>query len=92
MHPFFGSEAGDNVLGIQPAWDDLRADKRGSLDVMQPGLGERLDQLDLVGRADRAGLDLEALTRAFLVNIDMFWKVGHGCLPYCLLRAVRGAD
>ena len=43
VHPFFGGEAGDDVLGIRPARDDLRADKRGRLDVMQPGLGERLD-------------------------------------------------
>ena len=38
---------------------------------MQPGLGERLDQLDLVGGADRAGFDLESLERTFFVDLHM---------------------
>jgi hypothetical protein len=88
VHPLLGDEAGDDGLGIRPAGNDLRADKRGSLDVMQPGLGERLDQLDLVGRADRAGFDLEALTRALLVNLDMF-REGRPSLPALSLRPSR---
>jgi len=46
--------------------------------MVQPGFGERLDQLDLVGGADRAGLDLEPLARAFLVDLHMFRQIGHG--------------
>jgi hypothetical protein len=38
---------------------------------MQPGLCEGLDQPDLVGGADWAGLDLETFARAFLVDVHM---------------------
>ena len=49
---------------------------------MQPGLGERLDQLDLVRGADRAGFDLEPFARAFLVDVHMFRQIGHGLVPH----------
>jgi hypothetical protein len=77
VHAFFWGEAGNDIFRIGPAGNDLRADERAGLDVMQPRLGERLDQLDLVGRADRAGFNLKALARAFLVDVDMFRKIAH---------------
>src|SRR5438270_9364062 len=52
-------------------------DQRGGLDVVQSGLGKRLDQPDFIGGTDRAGFDLKALARAFLVDVDMFREVGH---------------
>jgi len=51
--------------------------------MMQPGLGERLDQLDLVGGADRAGFDLEPFARAFLVDLHLCWQIGHRFVPLC---------
>lgn len=74
-------EAGNDVLGIGPARDDLRVDEGGGLDVVQPGLGKRLDQLDLVGGTDRARFDLKTLARAFLVNVDVLGRSVIGCLP-----------
>ena len=50
--------------------------------MMQPGLGERLDQLDLVRGADRTGLDLEPFARAFLVDVHTFWQIAHGLGSY----------
>ena len=44
----------------------------------EAGLGQRLDQADLVGGRDRPRLDLEALARAFLVDGDVFRQIGHG--------------
>ena len=39
---------------------------------------------DLVGGADRAGFDLKALARAFLVDFDVLRQVGHGAVsPRC---------
>jgi hypothetical protein len=49
--------------------------------MMQTGLGERLDQLDLVRRADRAGFDLEAFARALLVDVHMCRQIGHSFRP-----------
>ena len=44
---FLRNEPGDDIFGVPPARHDPRADERGGLDVVQPGLGERLDQLDV---------------------------------------------
>jgi hypothetical protein len=49
--------------------------------MMQTGLGERLDQLDLVRRADRAGFDLEAFARALLVDVEMSRQIGQSFRP-----------
>ena len=49
--------------------------------MVQPGFGERLDQLDLVRGADRAGLDLKPFARAFLVDVHMFRQIGHELVP-----------
>ena len=51
------------------------------LDMVQTGLGERLDQIDLVRRADRAGFDLEAVARAFLVDVHMCRQIGRSLRP-----------
>jgi hypothetical protein len=45
--------------------------------VVQSGLGKRLDQPDFVGGTYRAGFDLKALARAFLVDVNAFGEVGH---------------
>jgi hypothetical protein len=74
-------ETRDDVLGVRPTRHDARADERGGLDMVQPGLGERLDQFDLVRGADRAGLDLEALAWAFLMNVHMCRQIAHGLVP-----------
>src|SRR6516165_1770931 len=78
MDAFLWGEHGDDIFGVRPARHDARADKRGGLDMMQPGLGERLDQLDLVGGADRAGFDLKPFARAFLVDLHMCRQIAHG--------------
>jgi hypothetical protein len=83
VHAFLRGESGDDVFGIRPSRHDARTDERGSLDMMQPGLGERLDQLDLVGGADRAGFDLEPFARAFLVDLHLCWQIGHRFVPLC---------
>jgi len=78
---FLRGEPGDDVFGVRPARHDARADKRGGLDVVQPGLGERLDQLNLLRGADWAGFDLEPFTRAFLVDLHLCWQIGHDLIP-----------
>src|SRR6185312_12920576 len=77
VHALLRGEPGDDILGIGPARHDARADERRGLDVVQPGFGERLDQLDLVSGADRAGFDLKAFARTFLMDVHMLWQVGH---------------
>ena len=54
---------------------------------VQPGLGQRLDQADLVGGGDRPGLDLEALARAFLVDFDVLGRSVMGALRWRDLAA-----
>src|SRR4029077_9514308 len=81
VYAFLWGEPGDDVFGVRPARHDARADERGGLDMRQPGLGERLDQLDLVRGADRAGFDLEPFARAFLVDVHTCWQIGHGLVP-----------
>ena len=78
---FLRGEPGDDVFGGRPTRHDARADERGRPDMMQPVLDERLDQLDLVRRADGAGLDLEAFARAFLVDVHMGRQIGHSVRP-----------
>jgi hypothetical protein len=74
-------EPGDDILGIGPARHDPGADERRGLDVMQPGFRKRFDQLDLIRGADRAGFDLEAFTRALLVDLHLCRQIGHGLAP-----------
>jgi len=81
MDALLRRESGDDVFGIRPARHDARADERGSLDVVQPGLGERLDQPDLVGGADRARFDLEPFARTFLVDLHLCRQIAHGLVP-----------
>ena len=50
--------------------------------MVQSGLGKRLDQLDLVRGADRAGFDLEPFARALLVDLNVFRQIGQGLLPW----------
>jgi len=78
---FLRGEPGDDVFGVGPTRDDARADEGGGLDMVQSGFGERLDQLDLVGGADRAGLDLEPFPRAFLMDVHMCRQIGHDHVP-----------
>src|SRR5215469_10858608 len=78
MDAFLWGEASDDVFGTRPARYDTRADKRGRLDMMQPGLGKCLEQLDFVGGADRPGFDLKPFARAFLVNLHMCRQIAHG--------------
>src|SRR5439155_12341681 len=66
---------------VGPARHQARVDEGAHLDVLEAGLRQRLDQPDLVGRADRPGLDLETLARTFLVDINMCRQVGHFCFP-----------
>jgi hypothetical protein len=80
---FLRGKAGDDVFGVRPAWHDARADKRCSLDMVQAGLGKRLDQLDLVRAADRSRFDLEPLARALLVDLDMGRQIAHRFIPSC---------
>ena len=49
--------------------------------MVEPGFGERLDQLHLVRGADRAGFDLEPFARAFLVDVHLFRQIAHGLVP-----------
>src|SRR5436190_5720411 len=77
-----GLEAPDDGLGVRPARHQALIDERAYLDVLEPGLGQRLDQPDLVGCTYRPGLDLEALARPFLVDIGVCRQVGHFSLPF----------
>src|SRR6202048_2036354 len=81
MNGFLRGEPGDDVFGVRPARHETRADERGGLDLVQAGLGERLNQLDLVRGADRAGFDLEPFARAFLMDFNMCRQIGHGLVP-----------
>ena len=72
-----GLEAFHHGLGIGPARHQARIDERANLDVAKAGLGQGLDQPDLVGGSDRSGLDLEALARAFLMDVHAGRQVGH---------------
>jgi hypothetical protein len=49
--------------------------------MVQPGLGERLDQFNLVRGADRAGFDLEPFARTFLMDVHMLREIGHDLAP-----------
>ena len=82
MNAFLRRETRNDVFGVGPARHNARADKRGGLDVVQPSLGERLDQFDLIRGADRAGLDLETFARAFLMYVDVLRQVGHGVASF----------
>ena len=46
---------------------------------------------DLVGGRDRPGLDLEALARAFLMDVDMAREIGHGRPPLAGFGRESGA-
>jgi len=46
--------------------------------MSKAGLSQGLDDLDLVLGRNRAGLDLEALARTFLVDLDMLRQIAHG--------------
>src|SRR5436190_22629326 len=77
-----GLEAPDDGLGVRPARHQALIDERAHLDVLKAGLGQRLDQPDLVGYADRPGLDLEALAWPLLVDVSVRRQVGHFSLPF----------
>src|ERR1700722_6938965 len=84
MDARLGFEFGNHLVRVVPAGDDAWIDERAGLNVMQPGFGEPLDHANLVGRTDRAGLDLEALARPFFVDLNSLREVGHGsCLSSC---------
>src|SRR6516225_9981205 len=59
--------------------------------MAEPGLGERLDQLDLVRGADRTRFDLEPLARAFLVDLHMCRQITHGHPPLARASATDKA-
>src|SRR6516225_10555590 len=59
--------------------------------MAEPGLGERLDQLDLVRGADRARFDLEPLARAFLVDLHICRQIAHGHPPLARASATDKA-
>ena len=75
-----------HLVGIGHARHALRIDERNDLDVVQAGLRQRVDQLDLALGRDRAFLELEALARAFLVDLHEFREVGHAGAPGTLRR------
>src|SRR5262245_46050575 len=82
-----GLEASEHRLRVGPTRHQARVDERARLDVLKTGLGQRFDELDLVGRADGPGLDLEPLAWPFLVDLGVRWEVSHGrslgYLPLC---------
>jgi hypothetical protein len=43
----------------------------------ETGLGQGLDDPDLVRGGDRAGLDLKPIARAFLVIFYVCWQIAH---------------
>jgi hypothetical protein len=47
------------------------------LDVAETSFSQSLDEADFVDRRDRPGLDLEAFTGAFFVDLNMRRQVGH---------------
>ena len=51
--------------------------------MVQTGLCERLDQLNLVRGAGWAGFDLEPFARAFLMDLHMCRQIAHGFIPLC---------
>src|SRR5215470_7660903 len=82
-----GLEASEHPLRVGPSRHQARVYERARLDVLKTGLGQRFDELDLVGRADGPGLDLEPLAWPFLVDLGVRWEVSHGrslgSLPLC---------
>ena len=76
-----GREAIDHGLGVGPARHQAWVDEGGDLDVAQAATGQRLDQRDLVGGRDRAGLDLEALARPLFADVDAVRQVHALRLP-----------
>ena len=87
MDARLGGEAFHHRFRIGPTGNQTRVHEGAGLDVVQAGLGQRLDQLDLVGGADRAGLDLEAFAWAFFVDIDVLGQIGHGGFSWTMPRA-----
>ena len=55
--------------------DPLRVHEAGDLDRLQPRLGQRVDQTDLVLGRDHAGLVLQPVARPDLVDRDLGGKV-----------------
>ena len=70
--------ASHHGLRVGPARHGLGVDEGDGLEMGEAGVGERVDQGDLVRGGDGTRLDLEALARAFLADVDECWRVGHG--------------
>ena len=62
----------------------LRVDERHDLDVVEAGLRQRIDQLDLALGRDDALLELKAFARAFLADVDRRGQVAHLILSIAL--------
>ena len=78
VHAGLRGETGHHGLRIRHARHFLRMHEGGDLNVIQPGAGQRVDETDLLFRADRAFLDLEAFARPLLLDMDTVGQTGHG--------------
>jgi hypothetical protein len=73
-------EAGDDLFDARHLGRVLGADERADDDSLQAGVGERVDQANLVLDADRRALDLHALAHALFVEHD--FRIRHRSTPH----------
>ena len=64
--PGLGWKPRMTILHLSHLRRPLRARKRPDRDLLQPGLGQRVEQADLVGHRDGPTLDLHAVAHALL--------------------------
>src|SRR6185312_8960851 len=76
------ADAVHHRLGVGPARHALGIDEGDDLDAPQAGLRQRIDERDLALGRDRPRLDLEALARALLMDIDPLRQIAHDVSPY----------
>ena len=80
MHVGTLFDGGGDLHRVGHAWDASGVDEGHALDLVQAGVGQGLAEAYLVGGGDGAGLDLEALAGAFLMDRNAFGEIGHGFL------------
>ena len=71
----------DHGFGVRPAGHMFQADEGRGLDVAEAALRQRVDQRDLVGRRDRALLDLKPLARPLLADNHLLRQIHRPSLP-----------
>ena len=73
-------EACNDLARVGHARHVLRWHEGHHLDLLEASVRQRVDQFDLARGGNRPLLELEALTRAFLIDADRFGQVTHARL------------